>query len=138
MTSFFDTSVLFDLIQSDAEHHNWCREKIAEAKAQGPVFVSDAAFSEFSYDMSDIVEVNQAIFSLALARCGYTDEALFRAAKAFRKYREENKGPKSGVLPDFFIGAMAEAEGKPLITRDTKKVCTYFPDLQVVSPQPIT
>jgi predicted nucleic acid-binding protein len=134
MTSFVDTSVLFDLIKSDAKHHEWCRERVSEAKEQGPVFVSDAAFSEFSYDMENIAQVNEAISSLALARCGYTDESLFRAAKAFRKYREENKGPKGGVLPDFFIGALAEAEGRPLITRDTKKVCTYFPDLEVISP----
>jgi predicted nucleic acid-binding protein len=135
MTSFVDTSVLFDLIQADAVHHAWCREKVEEAKGAGPVFVSDAAFSEFSYGMRDVAEVNQVISSLALARCGYTDEALFRAAKAFRQYKEDNKGPKDGVLPEFFIGPLAEVEEKPLITRDTKKVCTYFPKLQVVAPK---
>lgn len=134
MTSFVDTSVLFDLIQADARDHVWCRERVEEAKEAGPVFVSDAAFSEFSYGMKDVAEVNEVITSLALARCGYTDEALFRAAKAFRAYKEDNKGPKDGVLPDFFIGALAEAEGRPLITRDTKKVCTYFPNLEVIAP----
>lgn len=135
MTSFVDTSVLLDLIKADAKDHAWCRERVEKAKGAGPVFISDAAFSEFSYGMQSVVEVNQVISSLALARCGYTDEALFRAAKAFRQYKEDNKGPKEGVLPDFFIGALAETEGKPLITRDTKKVCAYFPKLEIIAPE---
>ncbi|MBS3929130.1 MAG: PIN domain-containing protein [Sphingomonadales bacterium] len=134
MTSFVDTSVLFELLETDAKDHQWCRDHIAKAKALGPVFVSDAAYSELSYGMKSVAEVDEAISALALARCGYTDAALFRAAKAFRKYKEENKGPKEGVLPDFFIGALAETEKKPLITRDTKKVSTYFPDLEIISP----
>ena len=134
MTSFVDTSVLFELLKTDAADHQWCCDKLAEAKELGPVFVSDAVFSEFSVGMKEVAEVNETITAFALARCGYTDEALFRAAKAFRKYKEDHKGPKEGVLPDFFIGALAASEGKPLLTRDTKKVCSYFPDLEVIAP----
>lgn len=136
MTFFVDTSVLLELLSADAADHEWCQEKIAEAKAGGPVFVSDVVFSEFSVGMKDVAEVNAAISAFDLARCGYTDEARFRAAKAFRAYKDDNKGPKDGVLPDFFIGALAASEGQPLLTRDTKKVCSYFPDLQVVAPPP--
>jgi predicted nucleic acid-binding protein len=134
MTCFVDTSILFDLLDAACEYHAWSFTEVEKAKIQGPVFVSDLAFCEFSYDMQDAASVDAVVSSFALARCGYTDEALFRAAKAYRAYKEDNKGPKAGVLPDFLIGALADAEGKPLITRDTKKVGKYFPSLQTVSP----
>src|ERR1043165_321525 len=125
MTIFVDTSVLFDLLEEDAEHKPWSVERMETAKAAGPVYVSDIVYSEFSYGMVDVAEVNEAISSLALARCGYSDATLFRAAKAFRQYRETTEGNKTNVLPDFLIGALAEVEGHPLLTRDPKRIRTY-------------
>jgi predicted nucleic acid-binding protein len=130
MTTFVDTSVLFDLVAEESEHKPWSVEQMSAAKTAGPVYVSDIVYSEFSYGMADVGEVDQAISSLALARCGYTNAALFRAAKAFRQYREMTKGTKSNVLPDFLIGALAEVEGHPLLTRDASRIKTYFPTVQ--------
>jgi len=39
------------------------------------------------------------------------------------------------VLPVFFIGAHAAVENIALITRETARYRTYFPKLQLVTPQ---
>jgi hypothetical protein len=61
------------------------------------------------------------------------------AAKAFALYldrlkkqgkRTDNRVP----LPDFLIGAHAQAEGLKLVTRDPDRVRTYFPNVALVVP----
>src|SRR5690348_4129513 len=54
--------------------------------------------------------------------------ALFLAGKAFAQYRRVG-GTKTGVLPDFLIGAHALVEGVSLITRDSARYRTYFPGI---------
>jgi predicted nucleic acid-binding protein len=61
--------------------------------------------------------------------------ALFLAGKAFQRYRSAG-GTRSGVLPDFFIGAHAGVAGLPLLTRDVQRYRTYFPSLNLIAPQP--
>jgi predicted nucleic acid-binding protein len=59
--------------------------------------------------------------------------ALFLAAKAFQKYRAA-RGSRTGVLPDFFIGAHAAVAELPVLTRDPGRYRTYFPTVQLVAP----
>lgn len=61
-------------------------------------------------------------------------EALFLAGKVFLKYRK-NKGTKTSPLPDFFIGAHASVAQFDLITRDTSKYKTYFPQVKLIHPE---
>jgi predicted nucleic acid-binding protein len=60
--------------------------------------------------------------------------ALFLAGKVFQKYRAAG-GVRTGVLPDFFIGAHAAIEGWTLLTRDARRYRRYFPKLRLVAPQ---
>ena len=43
-------------------------------------------------------------------------------------------GLRTGVLPDFFIGAHAEVERLPLLTRDARRYRTYFPNVALIAP----
>ena len=60
-------------------------------------------------------------------------QALFRAGKAFGEYRRRG-GTRTGVLPDFFIGAHAEAAGLRLLTRDGSRYRSYFPEVALIAP----
>ena len=60
-------------------------------------------------------------------------EALFLAGKVFLAYRRK-KGSKSGVLPDFFIGAHAAVMELPLLTRDSTRFASYFPTVRLIAP----
>jgi predicted nucleic acid-binding protein len=60
-------------------------------------------------------------------------EAAFLAGKAFAMYRKLG-GSKTGVLPDFLIGAHAMVLQCPLLTRDTRRYATYFPTVRLIAP----
>ena len=55
------------------------------------------------------------------------------AGQAFRQYRLQG-GTKTGVLPDFFIGAQAQTSGCTLLTRDAGRYKTHFPKIKLICP----
>jgi predicted nucleic acid-binding protein len=135
MTAFVDTNVIIDVIRQDGTPEaEWSMETLSARKESGPILVSDIVFSELCYTMPSAQAAAEALHALDLTRLPFSDEALFLAAKAFRSYKEDNKGEKLNVLPDFLIGAMAAASGAPLLTRDPKRVRTYFPQVELVCP----
>jgi predicted nucleic acid-binding protein len=77
--------------------------------------------------------VEQVLAEAEIAMLPIPHRALFRAGKAFRDYRRRG-GTRTGVLPDFFIGAHAEASGFRLLTRDSARYRTYFPGLDLIAP----
>ena len=42
---------------------------------------------------------------------------------------------RTGVLSDFFIGAHAQAERLPLLTRDIRRYRSYFPTVELIAPE---
>lgn len=133
MTTVVDTNILIDVLQPDAEHHDWSRSALESARLNGPVLVSDAVYSEFSVSMDSVDAANEVLQSLSLVRVRYSDGVLFKAGKAYAAYRK-NKGQKLNVLPDFFIGALASDEEVPVVTRDPGKIRTYFPNVPLITP----
>ena len=62
------------------------------------------------------------------------DHVAFLAARTHDAYRAAG-GQRSATLPDFFIGAHASVRAIPLLTRDPKRIRTYFPDVQLICPE---
>jgi len=134
MATFLDTTALIDSTSAASPRHDWCIEALDQARLEGPLLITDVVFSEFSVGMESLEATNEAVALLALERYAFSDEALFRAGRAYRQYRIEHGGIKSNVLPDFLIGAQAEVSGAPLISANPGDFLTYFPELQVISP----
>lgn len=44
------------------------------------------------------------------------------------------RGKKPRPLPDFFIGAHAYVAHLPLLTRDSRRVRTFFPSVRLITP----
>ncbi len=61
--------------------------------------------------------------------------ALFLAGRVFTQYRKRGRA-RTGVLPDFFVGAHAAVGQLPLLTRDVGRYRTYFPTLKLIAPNP--
>ena len=106
-------------------HHAWSVAQLLTHKAQGPVVIAEIVYCELSYDMATQQEVDAAVDSLSLELLPQDRASLFRASKAFRRYRD-NGGAKTVVLPDFLIGALAETMGAPLVTANAKDFRNSF------------
>jgi len=133
MTTFLDSCIVIALLNENDRLHKWSIEAVIKCKENGPAVICDIVYCEASVAMRTREELDQAIAQLHLERVRLSDDALFRAGRAFKKYRDENKGPKLGVLPDFLIGATAEVYGAPLITDNKKDFIGYFPQINVIS-----
>ena len=59
--------------------------------------------------------------------------ASFLAGHAHASYRRAG-GTRDAILPDFLIGAHAAVTGRPLLTRDPRRVAAYIPGTALIAP----
>jgi len=133
MSTMVDTNVLLDVATNDPHWANWSIQQLDAAAMQGPLIINDAVYAELSVRFARVEDVDSFVDAARLTHASPPRAALFLAAKAFQKYRAAG-GARTGVLPDFFIGAHAAIAGLKLLTRDAKRYRRYFPQLQLISP----
>src|ERR1700732_4109799 len=121
-----DTNVLLDVLENDAEWAGWSQDQLDAASATDTLAINQIIYSELSMAFARIEEIEAVIEEVGLQVEPIPREALFLAAKSFRKYRK-TKGIKNNVLPNFFIGAHAAVMQWPILTRDVSRYRTYFP-----------
>jgi predicted nucleic acid-binding protein len=128
-----DTNVLLDILTDDPAWLDWSAEQLDRQAAQGPLVINEVIYAELSVGFSNEEAVADAVDELAVDLYRTPIPALFLAGKAFRQYRRAG-GRRTGVLPDFFIGAHAQIMSLPILTRDARRYRTYFPNLEVIAP----
>jgi predicted nucleic acid-binding protein len=128
-----DTNVLLDLVTDDTQWAGWSVTQLAAAARQGPLIINDVIYAELAVRYASIQELNDFIEAAELELVPISLTALFLAGKAFGSYRKAG-GTRTGVLPDFFIGAQAATESVPLLTRDAGRYRTYFPNVTLITP----
>lgn len=129
-----DTNVLLDVIAIDQRWFEWSLGQLARCAAAGPVLVNDIVYAEMSARMETQVGVEQALAGLHVQFERVPIDALFLAGKAYTRYRASG-GVRTGVLPDFFIGAHAQVIACPLLTRDVRRYRSYFPAVELITPE---
>jgi len=133
LTILVDTNVLIDIVGRDRE---WLAPSLAgflSALALGPVVVNEVVYAELCAGYASREAVDGALGQLGIDLVRIEPDALFLAGKAFKRYRESG-GTRTGVLPDFFIGAHAQVESLQLLTRDPRRYRTYFPSVELIVP----
>lgn len=128
-----DTNVLLDLVTDDPIWARWSIARLEAASLVGPLLINDAVYAELAVRYERIEHLEALIDTAGLALAPMPRAALFLAGKVFTHYRRSG-GTKTGVLPDFFIGAHAAVDGLPLLTRNVGRYRTYFPSLKLISP----
>ena len=128
-----DTNVMIDILADDAVWFDWSFGQLERALRSGPVLINDVIYAEASIRYRTIEQFEFAIAKTGVVLAAVPKDALFVAGKAFTQYRRAG-GTRTGVLPDFFIGAHAEAARLPLLTRDPRRYRNYFPTVLLIAP----
>lgn len=134
MATLVDTNVLVDLAVRDPRWHRWSLGQLKAAAARGAVIINQIIYSEFSYRYDDPDHVESLLPESTFLREGLPWRAAFAAAQAFRVYRKLG-GRRERVLPDFLIGAHAAVRGYPILTRDPSGYRSYFPAVDLITPE---
>jgi predicted nucleic acid-binding protein len=128
-----DSNVLIDIFAGDANWFDWSSLRIVEAAANGALAINAVIYAEASIRYRTSERFDAALAGLEIEVLPLPPAALFLAGKTFARYRGAG-GVRTGVLPDFFIGAHAEIAGLPILTRDTRRYLSYFPTVTLIAP----
>ncbi len=129
-----DSNILIDIVADDARWFDWSIAQVKLAARNGPLLINDIIYAEGSVRYQRIADYESFLERVGISRVPMPAEALFLAGKVFADYRRV-RGTKTGVLPDFFIGAHAVIGGLPLLTRDVRRYRTYFPNIALITPE---
>ena len=131
---FVDSCILLDLFTDDPKWGDWSGEILEKYSQTNTLYINSIVYTEISIGFEKIEEVDSVIEQMGIKVLEIPREALFLAGKTFLRYRK-NRGTKHSTLPDFFIGAHASVSSFDLITRDVTKYRTYFPKLNLITPE---
>jgi predicted nucleic acid-binding protein len=134
MTStLVDSNILIDMFTDDPEWSDWSLKQLSLLSGNSKLFINPVIYAEVSIGFTKIEFFNDILKTLPLNYAEIPVEALFLVGKAFLNYRK-NEGKKTSTLPDYFIGAHASVMGWQVLTRDSKRIKYYFPELKVIHP----
>jgi predicted nucleic acid-binding protein len=103
--------------------------QLEAAFLQGPLLINDVVYAELAVRYDRFEELETFLDEARLEVVPIPRSALYLAAQVFARYRKAS-GSRTGVLPDFFIGAHAAITRLPLLTRDARR----FPSLMLITP----
>lgn len=129
-----DTNVLLDVATDNPTWAEWSLRHLDAAALRGPILINAVIYAEFSVGYTRMEEADAVLAAATIEMTDIPRAALFLAGKVFQRYRAAG-GSRSGVLPDFFIGAHAAVAGLPLLTRDVRRYRTYFPTINLIAPE---
>jgi predicted nucleic acid-binding protein len=132
VTTLVDSSVLLDVL-APSRWRPWSEEQLSAAADRGEVVINQIVYAEIAVGFSRREQLERSLQRAGLGRVGLPWAASWLAARAFVTYRKRG-GSHATPLPDFFIGAHAAAARVPLLTRDPKRVRTYFPEVELIAP----
>ncbi len=129
-----DTCVLLDVLTDDPQWADWAEDAIAAARDAGDLAINPIIYAEISAGFDTIEDLDEALPTADFTREPLPYQAGFLASRAFVAYRRRG-GTRRSPLPDFYIGAHAAVNNYRLLTRDTDRFRTYFPKLELITPQ---
>lgn len=127
-----DSSVLIDVIESKPIWSAWSANQLFECSQKEPLTINIVIYAEISRAFLTAQSLDIFLKNATIVVADIPNQAGFSAARAHDAYRAAG-GTSSATLPDFFIGAHASATGSELLTRDPKRVRTYFPDIKLIT-----
>jgi len=132
--TLIDTNILLDVFSRNPDWWRWSVGQLEDVAANGPLLINDIIYAEASIRFPEAAEFDAVLADMGVTVAPFARAVPFLAGKAFARYRAMG-GSRNNVLPDFFIGAHAEVERLPLLTRDARRYRTYFPNVTLIAPE---
>jgi predicted nucleic acid-binding protein len=129
-----DTNVLLDVLTADPRWADWSQAQLDAAAVRDRLAINAVVYAELSIGFARVEELDAVLGRTEVGLEDIPRAALFLAGKVFQRYRTRG-GTRTGVPPDFFIGAHAAVLGVPLLTRDTRRYADCFPTLELIAPR---
>lgn len=127
-----DSSILLDLFTEDPRWLTWSQQQLTCAAQHGVIVLNTIVLAEIAPRFPRIEELQAALPSMAIIE-EIPLAASFLAGHAHASYRRAG-GTREAILPDFLIGAHAAVTGRPLLTRDPRRIETYIPGARLIAP----
>lgn len=129
-----DTNIFIDVFGPENPFSDWSVRALAALRTEAQFVMSPVVWAE----LAGMAPCEEALAFL-LSRFNLLREALpfsaaYRAGLAHAQYRR-NGGQRERTLPDFLIGAHAAVRSHRLMTRDAARYRSYFPSLDIISPE---
>lgn len=128
-----DSNIWIDLIQEDPVWLDWSLAQVQRVRSQQRAVINPVIYAELAPTYDDPAALDKFLSMAKATMKPLSRAAAYKAGRAFLSYRQK-RGTKTGVLPDFFIGAQAQTEGWTILTRDVARYATYFPGVKLISP----
>ncbi len=133
-STLVDTNIFIDILGPASSHRQWSAKSLKRCVGEGDLVISPVVWSELAASPLSEEDLTVALSWLDMKREAIPFEAAFRAGKAHRLYRLVG-GQRERTLPDFLIGAHAEWRRHRLLTRDASRYRSYFPSLDLITPE---
>lgn len=133
MPVLVDTNVLLDVVEDDPSWADWSQRQLERISLSDTLIINPVIYAELSVGFLRIEELDYVLSVTGIGVAEIPRPALFLAGKAFQNYRKRG-GARTGVLPDFFIGAHAAVAELSLLTRDTTRYQSYYPTVKLIVP----
>ncbi len=127
-----ETNVFVDVIHEDPIWLDCSLRKLIKAQNQ-QIVTNFVVHAELHTHNTAGPHIDAFLQKLGVQVLDLTRTTAQLAALAFKSYRQR-VGNKNGILPNFFIGAHAQAEGYQLLTRDAGRYRNYFPGIDLICP----
>ena len=129
-----DTNVLMDVATRDPVWFTWSSSRLAKIVNARTAAINPVIYTELLPFYASARELDLKLVTTGdFRRLPLPFSVTVAASRAFREHRKAG-GQRTSPLPDFFIGAHAEAEGMTLLTRDATRYRTYFPKVKLIRP----
>jgi predicted nucleic acid-binding protein len=130
---FVDSNIAMDALDAASPFHAWSRDRLADFA--GSAFFNHVVVAELAGRVESETVLAQMLAALGIRIEPLDDRIAFRAGQAFKAWIR-NGGRRGAMLPDLLIGAHAEIRGATVLTRDPRRFRTYFPQIELITPEP--
>lgn len=129
-----DSCIIIDLLADASDWYEWSLKKLSKLRELHPLAINQIIYAEISSGYDTPADAERALAPFGFVKLSLPWEGAFLAGAAYRIYRQRS-GSRRSPLPDFYIGAHAAVAAMPLLTRDATRYRTYFPSLELITPE---